>query len=578
VKHLTPKPLVTSILILVILGLGFFSVLVLPIPKVQAHNPIITFEVNNACTSCGATQNEFGTIQAGNGFNPSLVAGQGVINMIYCTSATLSPVIVTSITDTLGDVWTQDNFISAASSHTNNPTTSYSSFEWYTNMVTTASSSFVITINFSPSAGTCEFILSLANYGITPITSQITGGFQSQRGSANMTSSVITSPINALTFVASWSNYTSLVGQPGNSVLGLNQYKSIQLCAVSSCLTATQYYGFYTVSLTRPLLVTFLNDPSHGYGFGYLAVIYNINTIFAPTCQDNNCPIAGGGITPGITQFTLTANETYYYVANSGIGGVTIQNLTTKIDSYNNGNPGKQFDTVDMMIYRQFSSTTGTSPPISLTNPLNIIATTSFTNVATGTFANWLHAPSTLAIVIPPNTMYAVAIESIFAGLGLYQALNAQPMYEQPVLITSTQSTWQPPSQITQQIIQTPQLFFSFYGSQGVFNIVSTSTFTSVSTCAALQTCVTTTNTIYNTNTQFSYVRPANQTNISDLQDVETYFPIWVLPLIFSPFGVQGILIGLTTGIILGAVLGIIPLWAGFILSIGLVYVLYKRG
>ena len=578
-KHLTPKPLSITLLILVILGLGFLSVFIPYIPKVQAHNPIITFELNNACSpACGNTQNQYGTIQSGNGFNPSLFPGDGVINMIYCTSATTSPVLVTSITDTLGDVWTQPIFLSPASSHTNNPTTSYSAFEWYTNLVTTASSSFVITINFSPNAGTCEFILSLASYGLTSITNQITGGFQSQRGGASMTSSVITSPINSLTFVASWSNYTSLVGQPGNSVLSLSQYKAIQLCAVTSCLAAQQYYGFYTAQITRPFLVSFLNDPSHGYGFGYLVTIFNINTIFAPTCQDNTCQIVGGGITPGITQFTLTANETYYYVGNSGIGGVTIQNLTSKIDSYTNANPGKQYDTVNMMIYRQFSSTTGTSPPISIVNPLNLIATVSFNNIATGTFANWVHAPSSLSIIIPPNTLYAVGIESIFAGLGLYQALNAQPMYEQPVLISSTSSTWAPPQQITQQILQSPQLFFSWYGIQGVFNVVSTSTFTSVATCTASQVCTTASSTIYNTNTAFTYVRPVNQTNIADIQDVETYFPIWVLPLIFSPFGIQGILIGLAGGVILGAILGIIPLWAAFVLSLGITYVLYKRG
>lgn len=576
-KHLTPKPLAITLLILVILGLGFLSVFIPYLPKVQAHNPIITLTNTSSCSTpnCGNAVNEFGLVTS---FNPATSTGLGLINMLYCTSASTSPTIVTSITDTISDVWTQIIGIPTSAFHGSNTEESYQAFEWYTNVASTGSTSFTITANFSPASSYCEFTLSLVSYGITPLNNQVTAGFQVQRGNSNLTSTVVTSPINSLIFVSTWSNYTNGF-QSGNLVLGLSQYESTAICPQTSCITQQQFYGFYTAQVTRPFLISHLTQSSNNpQGFGFIATIYNINTIFAPTCQNNTCQIAGGGITPGTTQFTLTANETYYYVANSGIGGVTIQNLTSKIDSYNNANPGKQYDTVNMMIYRQSSSTTGTSPPISIANPLNLIATVSVNNIATGTFANWFHAPSSLSIIIPSNTLYAVGIESIFSGLGLYQALNAQPMYEQPVLISSTSSTWAPPQQITQQILQSPQLFFSWYGIQGVFNVVSTSTFTSVATCTASQVCTTASSTIYNTNTAFTYVRPVNQTNIADIQDVETYFPIWVLPLIFSPFGIQGILIGLAGGVILGAILGIIPLWAAFVLSLGITYVLYKRG
>lgn len=586
-KISNPKSTVVSVLVLGILALSFFGIFSFKPSQANAlvvNNPNATKVTDNFCIACGASQNEFGTIQTPQ-LVPSQVQGRGLLNEIYCNAATPTPVEVTSITDTLGNTWTKVQTLHQSGGSFVGK--EFMSSVWITNMVNNSAASIVITINFAPNAFDCQFNLFLFTTGILQ-SPQVLGSFQFQKvgtgifqSNLNMvmsTSGNINAQAGAIVWDNTWINttVTDTAGTVQMNNLGLLSFNNVGL---GDYLFFRNYFGYYPNNVSQTFSTHWTSTNSAGgqnYGIGNMVMVF-YSTVAQPQGCNPNCQITGGGTQISASVFSLTANTTYYYTANSGIGGLTITNITSKIFSYVNNVAGKSNNTLQITVYLSSCSSNGV-PIFSLTCPYTNFGT--FAEdfyIPNSTSKQFIHIPSTSKITIPANVTYVVAMIDKFSGLSIYQALNAQPMYSTNEG-TFSGANWKPPNTITIQNPTTPQLFLEWFGysNQGVK--VFTSTSSTIVTCSSGSSCITGTATTQLTQTTVLYSRSSGATPTNDLQDLETYFPIWIFPLIFSPFGIQGVLVGALIGTVLGALLGIVPLWAGFLLSIGLLYVMYKRG
>lgn len=590
-SHHPENKTIATVTILVLLSLSFI-IYMIPNVKGVVTNPSIQFTNQNSCTGCGASQDEFSLIQVGNGFNPATVIGQGLLNVVYCSGSTTTTLPdVSSITDTIGNTWTKIASVGNGAVGTNdNAQIQYMNSIWQTNVVTTGSASFRITINFSPNAGNCKFILFLDTTGFL-ISASFGGSYQYFKPSHGifasqpklnsiMSTQSIPTPQGAIVFSSDWLNSTQTDGltatQQNN--LGLQYLTSLNLGGGNSYLYVRDFYGYYSgtqpSTIYKTSWISSSSIPNSNYPIGQLVVLLQSTTLNPTNCNPN-CMISGGG-TISNTVFSLTANTTYYYVSETGIGGITLNNISSKISSYVNNGVGKSNDTFQITIY-QSACTSGGVPIFSLTCPYTNFGLFTFTKyIANGTSKQWIHMPTNFNVIIPANGSYVIGMISKFSGLSLYTANNIQPMYSTTEGIF-TATNWKPPSTISIQTLTTPPIFIEWFGNINSLISTSTQTSSSIVTCTSGQFCITNTTTVVQVQTTYSYSTSSGASQLNVIQDFESYFPVWIFPLIFSPFGIQGVMIGFLIGVILGVLLGIIPLWAGFLLSLGLVYVLIRR-
>lgn len=606
------KSLIASVLVICILSLGFLSVfdsVVFAAPAVNNPNLIAIggqAPLTSSCSNpCGSPINEFGTIQNGNGFNPHLFPGDGLINVIRCTNQDVS---FQNPTDTIGNAWIPIfNLPLGASALGNAPTygsnNAFQGFLYYTNLVTTASTSFVIHLTLQVGAsnnGNCWFELYLVNQGI--VLNAHSGGvgtfFTSTNGlftkitvlNFQVGGNIFNTVPNTLVFASTWTNGTS-TDQP--AVLGGNNLGQVYInnpgIGITNNLITSTFLGFFNAKTTQDFTFNWVGNPAlipnnRWYGIGLMIAYFVPANNQASGCNGLSCGVTGGGTTISASTFTPTANTTYYYVSNSGNGGVTINNVTSKIQSYVNAVLGKTNDTVQISLYLSSCSVNGEPETASVNCPyINFGGFTRQFSVVNGVVNQWVHALVNTTINIPPNSLYVWSIISKYSGLTIYEVNNAQPMFNTTEGLFSG-STWKPPTQITLQrpnlksgVIQ--DLFLEWSGTQQVSTQTITSTSTSITTITSGQTAVTATSTAIQTVTTQLYSRASTSvTPQNDIQDLETFFPVWIFPILFSPFGIQGVLTGFMMGIVLGALLGIIPLWAAFLMSIGILYVMIRRG
>lgn len=608
-NKLKSQPVLASGLVLTILILGFLSVFV-DFSKVQAapavNNPNLVqigstkIPLTGTCTNpCGSPINGgvglFGLIQVGNGFNPALFNGDGMVLVERCTQA----IINAAPTDTLGDTWLfAVALVQLGLSNTNGNGNNFAGYIYYTNIVTTASTSFHIAQTTAVNTGNCWFELYLMNTGV--VKHNVSGAasffFTSVNGLTTKYTplafttggNIVTTVPNTMVFLSTWVNST-VADSPqvlGGNNLGQVYLNNPGIGAGTTLLQTSTFFGYFNAQTTQSFLASWIdpNSPTNTWYGIYVLVVYLVPTgNQASGCNGLSCSTIGGGTTISKTTFSPTANTTYYYVSNSGNGGISITNVTSKVQSYVNAVLGKTNDTVQISLYLSSCSVNGEPETASVNCPyINFGGFSATFYVTNGVTNQWLHALKNTTITIPPNSLYVWSIISKFSGLTLYTASNAQPMFNTTEgLFTST--TWKPPTQITLQrpniksgVIQ--DLFLEWFGTQNVSTQTITSTSTSITTITSGQTAVTATSTAIQTVTTQIYSRSSGATSQNDLQDLETFFPIWIFPILFSPFGIQGVLTGFMMGIVLGALLGIIPLWAAFLMSIGVLYVMIRRG
>lgn len=594
-KDFQQKQIIPSLLVLSILALGFL--ILIPIPKVKATTPTMSYQATGYCGApCQTGEiNEFGTV---NSFSPVANIGNGLVDEIFCYpggninldpnsqqySAIIPTYSITSITDTLGDVWSgiPVQFDSEYG---------YGEYIWYTNIVSTSATTMVIDLNTSPGyAGSCVYELYLITTGISVNNyNGIPGGINSGTGiyhvTANhfsLTSQDIINPTNTINFITGWISPTPTTSATGVSISITNISPVTSLRTEDAGVTPQ----FYMNSLYQYISSAFVSGYTMLYnltsmpnGIGYYAglsvVSFNLGATGSSNCSNQSCGVVGGGSTlDSTTSFQLIANTTYYYTGTTSTGGLTIQNITSKIAAYTNGNSGKSTDTYEIAVY---SMNAGSSFPTAVLNSGNPFVRTFNINgtIQTGSTNQFIHG-GTLNLVIAPDTSYAVSIISKFTGLSIYHTVNSEPMnYTNDG--TFSGATWSPPYNIIDKTTSPFNLYLFWYGITTPNLLITTTVTTDLTTCAVSSTCTVNLFTTWTTTTSTINNLQGGTGGEAMISNLVTYWPIWLLPLFFTPFGIQGVLLGFIFGTLLGALLGVIPLWAAFILVLVTIYLLSKR-
>lgn len=576
---------IKSISLIALLTLSFIGAIA---PKVFAVNPTITYITTNFCagsggTACGTTFNLFGTLVNP---NPSTIIGQGLITAIWCTpSGTNQSVFINSVTDNVGDTWILNSQLQTG-------THGYTLFVYTTNVITTTAVTLIITGNATPSANQCHFELFKASTGISLATSNGlnfidyvgTGIQQVNTLIQTINTQSFQTPSNTLSFELSWTTYFSNAQE---TITFTQSNPLTQNTAQASCLTpclfTESWYSFNTASVTNSYNVIWnvaSTQSAFTYAMGLLVIIFKpyaqtSSTVNGNSCQGSNCSVTGGGSTLDTSsQFSLTANTTYWYYGTTGIGGLTIQNITSKIASYTNNAVGKALDTYELSIYRM---PTGTNIQnySTIGNPFSRIYNTNG-SILTGSTNKWLHAGS-INIAIPINTSYAISIISKFSGLRLYHTINPSSILLDSTEGTFSGATWSPPFKMTQTNTAPFLVFLEFFGYQNPIFTITTLTTVTHTSCVVGSTCSIFTSTIWQTQTSTINNLQGGGGAMAIMGNLIYYWPVWMLPMFMIPFGIQGILIGFIFGDIIGGISGIIPLWAAFILGLGTVYLLQRR-
>lgn len=577
-----------------IMGLSFLGYW---IPQAFAASPTITFITTSTCGSpCGTSATIFSALSNP---NPSSISGQGLIMSLFCNPGgtfnygygTQPSILVNSVSDNVGDIWFQ-----ALEQTTISTNGAYVNVIWFTNVIVTAATTLTVTVNFVPYGTQCYSELYEAS---TPLTVKTIAGNQGtfnvgtgafQVGTISpvnfaMTTNAISNPSGTLTFTTTWISTSS----GGSEVVSVTNYNSHVLLETNTAgtsppVTAVTYYLFNSVTSNIMGNVNWaLTHSKSGYAYpvGISVVVFLTTTSGSTTggggssnCTGVSCGVSGGGTTlDTTTSFTLTANTTYYYFATTNKGGITITNVTSKTQSYSNGGAGKGTDTIMLAVYAM-QGLTNLQNFSTVTYPFTRIFNINLTTV-NGETNKWLHG-GTLNIGVPSNTSYIVTIISKYAGLSIYHSTTATVSMLSTTEGTFSGATWSPPYQISIQTPYANNLYLTWTGTINPISIVQVISSTVVSTCAAGATCLSATTTIWQTVTSSINNLQGGSGGTAITENLIYYWPVWLLPMLFIPFGMQGILIGFIFGDVIGAISGIIPLWAAFLLGLGTIYLLQR--
>jgi hypothetical protein len=589
------KSIAPTILVFMILALGFL--ILIPIPKVKAATPTMSFIAEGFCGNpCQISEiNEFGAI---GGFNPSTHIGNGLVDEVLCQpggninldpgsqqfNAVIPTFSITSITDNVGDVW------AGIPLQFNGGGNSFGEYIWYTNIITTGATTLTITLNTTPGqVNTCVFDLwlittgiSVNNYnGVPGFVGAGTGVFFVGSKTLNLASETVINPTNTINFIVGWTNATG-VGTPGfgttiTNISPVTTLRTIAAC-LNPCIAADFYYQYISSAFVSGYNVAFAfssMSPGNKFGVGLSVVSFNLGVTGSSNCSNQSCGVVGGGSTlDSTTSFSLIANTTYYYTGTTSTGGLTIQNITSKIAAYTNGNSGKSIDTYLLGVYSLNAGSSFPGAVLNSGNPLVRIFNINGT-ISTGQTNQFIHG-GTLNLVIAPDTTYAVSIISKFSGLSIYHTINSEPM-NYTTDGTFSGATWKPPYNIVDKATSPFNLYLFWYGITTPNLLTTTTVTTDLTTCAVSSTCTANTVLVWTTTTSTINNLQGGTGGIAEISNLITYWPIWLLPMFFIPFGIQGILVGFIFGVIVGGVLGIIPLWAAFVLALLTLYLLSKR-
>lgn len=573
-KGSTQKNRPIGILILVLLGLSFVAIInpILPIPQIKTANALSPqFILITTSFSVG------GTVGVLNNWNPSALVGDEYIWATTCQPYTAS---ITSITDTTGNVWVKIGSMQVAHGVVSDI--------WHTTQVPTGLGAITVTANFAATITFCSLAIYKSNQPVI-----LTQTFSTQ---GTFRTSAIIGLVNKLNI--------QLIGGT-ITMSGTNQF--VQFNYAFSNTSISGGTNFVTFTPLQPLIVVVpdalcdgvqnivqcgtsetVDTPNGGtdtrrptvtitnsiaatntWAYGMFSLAFASLVLNPPSCDI--CSVNGGGTTNSkSTVFsTLTGNASYVYLADSPVGGVTIQNITTEVSSYTNAGAGKQHDFIYLCIYEL--PTLISVKPISSTNQLNTKTCLLDPYVSTGQTNQYIHWQPNYKVT--PSVTFAWALFSRYSGLNIYTTNTTVTMYLDTADYSGTSGT--PPDFLGNANPTTPPLWIPITGlGQQFTKSTGTFTFTNTNSTQTITTTATTTSLA----TSYIYSTTTGQDKISVIQDLTTFFPIWLLPLIFSPFGIQGVLIGSILGVIIGALIGVLPLWVAFLLSLGLVYILFRRG
>lgn len=564
-------------------------------PKAYAANPTITFITASTCGSpCGTSVAIFNALGSP---NPSTIPGQGLIVSLYCAPGgsfnygygTQPSLIVNSVNDNVGDIWFQ-----ALEQTTVSSNGAYTNIILFTNIIVTVSTTLTITINFVPYGFQCYAYLFEAS---TPLSVKTLGGNQASYNPGvnpqqifntppiSLLTNSLPTPANTLTFETAWISTSN----GGAEIITANNYNPHVLLTTNTVglnppITTFAYYLFNSIGSSIPYNVALsITGTKSGYTYPLgLSVVIFLTTANGSTtgggggsnCSGQSCGVTGGGATVDTTtSFTITANTTYYFAATTSKGGLTIQNVTSYAQLYTNGAGGKGTDTIMLAVYAMQGGTniqnfsTTTFPFMRIFN-INLTMVTGQTN-------KWLHG-GTLNIGVPSNTSYIVTILSKFSGLSIFHSTQAGVSMLQTSEGIFSGATWSPPFSITIQKPYVNNLYLTWTGTVNPISIISVLSSTTVTSCISGAVCTSATTTIWQTATVSVNNLQGGSGATAITGNLIYYWPIWLLPMLFIPFGVQGVLIGFIFGDILGAISGIVPLWAAFLLGLGTIYLLQR--
>lgn len=575
------KSRLSSYIVISLLAFSFF--MFVPFPKGYAVNATFVklFTTSSTLPS---------TLQV-TGWNPSLLVGDTYILTASCQPSSTH---IAYITDTTNSTWIKVGSIQGGTLGGGGVAGVITDM-WYTTQVATALNSINIVVNFALSEQLCGVTVYNSNVPLNLIqATSVVGAFRTfatlgnpPRLNTNLYSSTLhlTGIGQDVVFNYIFSNSTSgtnfVTFTPNNLINPLVNIFPDAICSggwqepiqcqasqITINLSPTTI-GAYTYGMN----IQNANAVTNTYSYAMFTVVFNTQVAPPPNCS--TCGIGSGGNSgKGITidkttSFSTTGNSTFFYLYDSPVGGALIQNISVKVSSYVNAGVGKSTEDIYLCIYMLLPGQLSNKTAITSTNPLNQVYCQLDTTVKTGATDKYVHVyPNRL---IPPNTGFAIAIFSRYSGLRIYAAIVTDALKIDTVDYTGTLGV--PPIALSTFSPSSPNIYLTWSGSQT--QVISNVTVTV--TAASSTSTVTTTSVSYQVTTLVYNNLKGGTGSIIITQNLVTYWPIWLIPMLFIPFGIQGILIGFIMSLMLSGMLQIIPLWAAFLMALGIFYLLTKR-
>jgi hypothetical protein len=620
VQKFSKKGMTIGILLGLFMGIAFASYT--PV-KAYTNQFVLIGSLN--CQTCSIDPNVTGTIANANDL---------LVVVYQCSSTSFT---VNTITDTKTLSWSQITTFNFQSS------TIYSSLTgiigyWFASAGSSTGSD-TLTITFGSAPTDCIFLLiegntpyvayssSFSSGGITQSSSQPNNIISTQSVPAN---SIVL--INMITFFSTNINYQSssyTVLPPTQSGSYLTMCQSSVSCNTEDTYGALFYGYWYT---TNPVTTGLgYQSPAESYYNATPAYLYGL--IFSTTgtisvsqsnlvtygCTSTNTPTSGSSST------SVTGNETYWftgYTAGSQAGSLfDFRNMTLWVNSIGLTNHQTK---VDIYIVLWISSNVGTTPQGQLpsaTFPFQqsynypsqaggpVIGTTQLISIqhytnTTNPFKISVgsNAVGTILASMTTGQAFAIGLYTTHNGVKITNCTTATPQYYDvpssyyntiisesgidigmsncvsstlcmgPLLSATTNSL--SPYLYTQ--ILTPSIITVQTSTNTILTITSFSTVTLTSTSGVATNTITVTTTIITDALQ----GPTGSVQITE--NLITYWPIWILPLVFGfmgglfGFGLGGLLYGLMIGLMLGQLEGLLPLWTIFIDAV-MIYLILRR-
>ena len=576
---------ITSISILFLLSFSFLAIFISVYPEATATNTSPQF------TRLASTFTTGGSTIVFSAYNPVPYINNTYIMTFSCSCGLPIPGIISGITDTRGNSWTMINRISGGNNGVGTGTSGNVYVEselWTATQVSTVTTSNVITITLTTNVVYGAAGLFVSNQPLSKVSQGGASNFQVMSNPLGTVPTLNTRlTTNDYTFSGNTQfiifNYdfsstkfgtTNFVSSNPTAPLVANNPDSVCNGAQQDIQCGSQQTVVTPNSQTIKehffVTITATNNPAITYSYGLLNVVFTTVTIIPPSCQ--NCPINNGitNSTMSKTLFSITGNTTYIYLADSGRGGTFINNITT-LASYTNAGTGKSADFIYLCVYTL--STLEYQKTVSSTNPLTQKACYLNTLVTTGQINQSIIWIANLNV--PANVTFGYSIFSRYSGLTVPETFIPITLYSDSSDYVDSRDVGTPPKLLGNAVSTTP-LWLTLSGYMLPQTTGITVTFTDTNSTSTTTTLSTST-VVYTTNLYSYRTVSNNQDRVAVFQDVITFFPVWVFPILLSPFGVQGVLVGATIGVILGGILGIMPMWVAFLLTLGLLYVMWNR-
>jgi len=500
--------------------------------------------------------------------NASLASGTSIVYTLGCTTAgevTLTIIMVicnspsvTGITDTSTNTWI---LVTADSASWTGVGGTGDGELWYSQMKASTPSTDTITVALSQTlacssevynADTSSYVLSQSG---KVHSSQQTGPF------TNLilnTATFSTIPNSVIFELGLW----NLLSSTGTFSINFNNVGAIRTANSQNIKPAivqwTTAAAFLTSRANQGYSGIFSVSNSGNAFPQVLTGVFIPNGLTQPFCgpATPNCVSICGGQALGASTTAVAANQTFLYLGQTLLGGLSMKNVTTRLSSISLTN-NQQSVTVELAVYSTFGTLAGTNPnlkPISVGNPLIKFAQKDFILRNTGT-AQTLQFDGSVGGILPSNVWFAIALSVSHTGVNVFQTTTTNTMQ-----VDANEGFG--PGFITQYAASTPGMYIACAAPVQVQTISTTSVVLAITTTQTVTTIQ----------------------NLSNPQQAT----FWYLPLLFILFPVtiflpvatkakaRGyvltlfLMLALSIGAMIGAFANVFPLplmilvWAGF--------------